>query len=61
MVKNFGAQTWEPACLGLNPTSARHSCVALGRCLDTLCLSFPMYKMGIRTSNRITSLFCCIH
>ena len=50
MVKDFGAQTWEPACLSLSPTSAKHSCVPLGRRLDTPGLSFPIYKMEIRTS-----------
>lgn len=48
MVKDFGAQAWEGARL---PGSESHLCQAQ-LCgtwrLDTPCLSFPIYKMGMR-------------
>lgn len=58
-VQRFRIQTWEPDSLGLNPRSASQCCVALGRCLAALCLSFSIYEMGMMRltehHNRITS------
>lgn len=57
--QRFRVQTREPDSLGPSPRPASHCCVAPGRRLAAPCLSFSIYKMGMRRltehHNRITS------